>query len=178
MTTTMTFIHETLRHANVEDLLKEIHHSVVEVDGDGNCFFRAIARAFGDQDDHRRFREGAVKALSSLNPSFTADIDRAWSTRMRADGTWADQFAVKSMANALGVCIDVYKQMLDEKRETSGFLYQRYKPEPTDPKFDAEECSPDNTIKLLNTGGDVHFDLLVDQQTIKGRANGDETTRP
>ena len=119
-----------------------------------------LAKAFGDQNNHAQFRREAVNAFSSLNPVFVAQIDRAWTINMSHDGVWADEFAVKSMANALDVCIDVYKEILDDERKTLHFARSLFKPE-KDNKFDASKCAPENTIVLLNTGGDLHFDLLT-----------------
>ena len=147
------------KFTEVEDLLTAINFKLAPVDGDGNCFFRAIAEAFGDQNNHAQFRREAVNAFSSLDPVFVAQIDRAWTNNMSRDGVWADQYAVKSMANALDVCIVVYKQILDVGGKTLHFAHSVYEPDP--PK-----CAPENTIVLLNTGGDLHFDLLTPLGTI------------
>ena len=149
-------------YENVKELLGSEKFGFVKIRGDGNCFFRAIAEALGDQRAHPDLRKEAVdRAMSS--PHIAALVDRAWAENMsrskregREGVAWADEFAIQGLVNALGVCLEVYK----ERPRVGNIYFSRWRPE------ENGKCDPGNTIVLLNTGGDMHFDLLTPLGTV------------
>jgi hypothetical protein len=149
-------------YESVRALLATKKFTFVKIEGDGHCFFRAVARALSDENSHLTVRHEAVRKVLE-SPELVDFVDEEWTRAMRGD-EWADQYAVFGTAKALGVCIEVYKQRFDAKGNETEVFFARYRPDGD------SKCSSDNTIVLLNTGGGdgTHFDLLIEKQ------NGDE----
>jgi hypothetical protein len=83
----------------------------VPVDGDGNCFFRAVLVSMGQSPAHHTMlRQAAVKFLNDQVAYNLIDITHfldgesvnAWSMRMLRDGEWCDHAAVHAVSLMLG----------------------------------------------------------------------------
>ncbi len=142
-------------HGSVEDLLTEGEFILVNITGDGHCFFRAVGRALSDEKSHPDIRHEAVRNVLK-SPFLSEFVDHEWAKAM-SKNEWADEYAALGTVNALGVCLEVYKQRFDENGKETKVFFSRYRPEQD------SKCGPGNTIVLLNTGGGdgTHFDLLV-----------------
>jgi len=84
-----------------------------EVDGDGNCQFRAIAdQLFGSPDRYAEVRANIVEHLRSNVPlysGFVHDIPYdAYIENMGRDGTWGDHVTLQAASNVYRLEIRVY----------------------------------------------------------------------
>ena len=79
-----------------------------DVDGDGNCLFRAVADQIGgNEDNHRHYRKIALRHIrenSKLYSNFLLEdetIDE-YVKEMEEDGTWGGHFELAALSGALG----------------------------------------------------------------------------
>jgi hypothetical protein len=88
---------------------------LVDVKGDGNCFFRAISLILtGDETSHFLLREAAVAVLKqnqSFFEPFLVESGTAWETFTRKAGkdrNWATNLEVQALSVYLNAAITVY----------------------------------------------------------------------
>ena len=83
-----------------------------EVDGDGNCQFRAIAdQLYGSPDRYAEVRANIVEHLrsnSSRYSAFVPDSYDAYIEIMGRDGNWGDHLTLQAASNVYGLEIRVY----------------------------------------------------------------------
>jgi lipoprotein-anchoring transpeptidase ErfK/SrfK len=85
----------------------------VNVVGDGNCFFRALAKhVYLDEQEHRRARQETIQYMRDRREDFEQyvpeDFD-SYVNRMSREGTYIEgQVEIKAAANAFNVRIKVY----------------------------------------------------------------------
>ena len=83
-----------------------------EVDGDGNCQFRAIAdQLYGSSDRYAEVRANIVEHLrsnSSRYSAFEPESYDAYIENMGRDGTWGDHVTLQAASNLYGLEIRVY----------------------------------------------------------------------
>jgi len=86
----------------------------VDVVGDGNCFFRALAKQVdGDEQLHGRARQETIRYMREHSEEFDqfvhgVDFD-SYVDRMSREGTYVEgQVEIKAAANAFNVSIKVY----------------------------------------------------------------------
>ena len=91
-------------------------YHVIDVEGDGNCFFRAIACALDqvglESTTHLSLRKKAVKYLLNHadllnNHPPEHETSNAYLLRMSCDKEWAEGSVIEAMALALNVCFSV-----------------------------------------------------------------------
>lgn len=89
----------------------------VNVDGDGNCLFRAISKAFcGTDEYHLTLRQAVVKQLESyaatykniLRPDYKSVSEYIRKSRIQSPGTWGTEVEIQAAADVLGVSIYTY----------------------------------------------------------------------
>ena len=83
-----------------------------EVDGDGNCQFRAIAdQLYGSPDRYAEVRANIVEHLRSNSSRYSAFVPDSYDTyieNMGRDGTWGDHLTLQAASNVYGLEIRVY----------------------------------------------------------------------
>ncbi len=83
-----------------------------EVDGDGNCQFRAIAdQLYGSPDRYAEVRTGIVEHLRSNSSRYSAFVPDSYDTyieNMGRDETWGDHLTLQAASNVYGLEIRVY----------------------------------------------------------------------
>jgi len=83
-----------------------------EVDGDGNCQFRAIAdQLYGLSDLYAEVRTDIVEHLRSNSSRYSAFVPDSYDTyieNMGRDGTWGDHLTLQAASNVYGLEIQVY----------------------------------------------------------------------
>lgn len=95
-----------------ETLLEEQGYKIIDVEGDGNCFFRAIAFALeGSEDNHLSYRAAVVHQLIKyLELYFTEGEDvEGYIAEIENSDSWVDDDRViHAMVDILRVNIHVY----------------------------------------------------------------------
>lgn len=92
---------------------------IVDVPGDGDCFYYAVAhQIFGDISKHTEIRANAVEYVANHPDDFqdfleNGEIDCYLSSLVR-DREWADNLAIQATANAYGVIIEVINSNQDQ----------------------------------------------------------------
>ena len=83
-----------------------------EVDGDGNCQFRAIAdQLYGSPDRYAEVRADIVEHLRSNSSRYSAFVPDSYDTyieNMGRDGNWGDHLTLQAASNVYGLEIRVY----------------------------------------------------------------------
>lgn len=88
---------------------------MVNVDGDGNCFFHAVARQIGGlgyTQDHKTLREIAINYMLENAQQFQgfaegeADLN-GYIDMMSQNRQWADNLIIQALANALDINITI-----------------------------------------------------------------------
>ena len=83
-----------------------------EVDGDGNCQFRAIAdQLYGSSDRYAEVRANIVEHLRSNSSRYSAFVPDSYDTyieNMGRDGNWGDHLTLQAASNVYGLEIRVY----------------------------------------------------------------------
>jgi Ca2+-binding EF-hand superfamily protein len=85
----------------------------VNVGGDGNCFFRALAKqVYLDEQEHRRARQETIQYMRDRREDFEQYVPKDFDSYvdlMSREGTYIEgQVEIKAAANAFNVCIKVY----------------------------------------------------------------------
>ena len=83
-----------------------------EVDGDGNCQFRAIAdQLYGSPDHYAEVRANIVEHLRSNSSRYSAFVPDSYDTyieNMGRDGNWGNHLTLQAASNVYGLEIRVY----------------------------------------------------------------------
>ena len=83
-----------------------------EVDGDGNCQFRAIAdQLYSSSDRYAEVRTDIVEHLRSNSSRYSAFLPESYDAyieNMGRDGTWGDHVTLQAASNLYGLEIRVY----------------------------------------------------------------------
>ena len=84
---------------------------MVDVRGDGDCFFRAIAHQLCfNESHHEQIRQSAVKEVIE-NPerykNFVTDGLDEYVASLSTNREWANNTAIQATANALGISIEI-----------------------------------------------------------------------
>jgi hypothetical protein len=114
--------HNTLNDLWLEDLsLVDSGQQLYQTQwtqGDGNCLFRAFARALeGGQRDHSEVREGAVHWIRGHSSEFAPFIPARYEgldgylVDMARDGTWGDNLMLQALCAKYEAEVWVYKEV-------------------------------------------------------------------
>ena len=135
-------------------LLRTAHRpslEVVEMDGDGNCLFRAISlQVYGDQSNHADVRRSCLDFMereSDHYREFVADEDFAdYVARKRADGVHGNHAEIQAMSELYNRSIEVFVPAAGI--EPINIFHKDYK-------------GDDPPIRLCYMDGN-HYDAIVD----------------
>lgn len=118
-----------MRSDPLRERLEEHELQELQVSGDGNCQFRALAdqlAPYYDQRYHDQVRAVVVQQLRAhperYSPFVTEDYDE-WVDRVAADKEWGTEVTLRAAADAFGAEIHVFADNLGE-----GQLYSAYEP--------------------------------------------------
>ena len=98
--------------SNLNGFLAQRGLRSVDVEGDGNCFFRVIAhQLYGDSNYHNEVRARAVdQAVNNINDYSEfiekGDVDE-FVASLSTDREWADNLAIQAVSDAFGVTLEI-----------------------------------------------------------------------
>ena len=101
--------------ANIENLDKKLlfrNLRIVDVLGDGNCFFRALShQLFGDAESHQIVRQAATDQVLRNPELYTESLInndiQHFVLSLSKDREWANNHAIQAAADAFGVSIEI-----------------------------------------------------------------------
>ena len=97
--------------SNLQKQLRERNLKLVNVRGDGNCFFRAIAhQLYGDESQHQKVREEAVQEViqnSNRYRNFVAESFDKYVSNLSTDRESAGNAAIQATSNAFRISIEI-----------------------------------------------------------------------
>ena len=102
--------------------LKSNGWQAVNVGGDDNCFFRALAKqVYSDEQEHGRARQETIRYMREHREEFehfVHDVDfDSYVDNMSMEGTYVEgQFEIQAAANTFNVRIKVYGRSRDHDR--------------------------------------------------------------
>ncbi len=141
------------RFLSVSALLKSRKLRVVEITGDGNCFYRAVARAYhNDEDFHLLVRQTLMNNILEDPAPYTAFFEdesrlRRLASANKKPNTWNSDLAdivPFGISNLLGVRVEVYS-VNGEDGGVSKFVFG--------------EDNGGSPIRLMHMNGN-HYNLL------------------
>ncbi|KAG6546372.1 hypothetical protein Mapa_012413 [Marchantia paleacea] len=100
-------------NGKMNEQLAPLGLKVVNMTGDGNCFFRAVADQLdGNEEEHSKYRRMVVDFLEEHRPDFEPFLEEEtpfdeYCNNMRQDGTWAGHMELQatSLATRCNICI-------------------------------------------------------------------------
>ena len=102
---------ESQLFSNLLKQLRERNLKLVNVRGDGNCFFRAIAhQMYGGESQHQKVREEAVQEViknSNRHRNFVAGSFDKYVSNLSTDREWADNAAIQATSNAFRISTEI-----------------------------------------------------------------------
>ena len=137
----------------------------VEVDGDGNCQFRAIAdQLYGSPDDHEDVRRDVVAHLRSNSSRYSAFVSEsydAYISRMSNIGEWGDHVTLQAASNVYDCIIRVHSTTLYANEQ------EEIKPDDDD---DDDKNDRRRVIQLSFIGGEKfgHYNSVEKRRTASG----------
>ena len=91
--------------------LRERNLKLVNVRGDGNCFFRAIAhQLYGDESQNQKVGEEAGQEIikkSNRYRNFVAGSFDKYVSNLSTDREWADSAAIQATSNVFRISIEI-----------------------------------------------------------------------
>ena len=97
--------------SNLQKQLRERNLKLVNVRGDGNCFFRAIAhQLYGDESQNQKVGEEAGQEIikkSNRYRNFVAGSFDKYVSNLSTDREWADSAAIQATSNVFRISIEI-----------------------------------------------------------------------
>jgi hypothetical protein len=99
----------TLDHERLLERLRTYGLAELQVDGDGNCQFRALAdQIFRNPDYHKHVRREIVKQLKEFRKNYEAYVPmdyKVYLKTMKRSGEWGDHLTLQAAADRFGAKI-------------------------------------------------------------------------
>lgn len=99
----------TLDHERLSERLATYGLAELQMEGDGNCQFRALAdQLFHNQDYHKHVRKGVVKQLKHFRKSYESYVPmkyKSYLKKMKRLREWGDHITLQAAADRFGVKI-------------------------------------------------------------------------
>ena len=99
------------KHSERNLKLRERNLKLVDVRGDENCFFRAIAhQLYGDESKHHKVREEAAQEViknSNRYRNFVAGSFDKYVSNISTDREWADNAAIQATSKAFRISTEI-----------------------------------------------------------------------
>jgi hypothetical protein len=136
------------------------HHGlhVFQVEGDGNCLFRAVAhQIWFDQNRHEELRSLCVRHMWKHKQRFSVFCEGDFSNyilRMAESGTWADDIEIRALEELLDRLINIYDVEGSEIKPMNKSFDE-------DAKFSS---TADNNPIILSYHGKNHYNSVFDEK--------------
>ncbi|KAJ6332282.1 hypothetical protein OIU76_010635 [Salix suchowensis] len=99
----------TLDHERLSERLATYGLEELQIEGDGNCQFRALAdQLFRSPDYHKHVRKQIVKQLKHFRKSYEGYVPmkyRSYLKKMKKSGEWGDHLTLQAAADRFGAKI-------------------------------------------------------------------------
>lgn len=99
----------TLDHGGLSDRLSRYGLAELQVEGDGNCQFRALAdQLFRNPDYHKHVRKEVVKQLKQFQKLYESHVPMSYKNylkNMKRSGEWGDHITLQAAADRFGAKI-------------------------------------------------------------------------
>lgn len=99
----------TLDHGGLSDRLSRYGLAELQVEGDGNCQFRALAdQLFRNPDYHKHVRKEVVKQLKQFQKLYESYVPMSYKNYlkiMKRSGEWGDHITLQAAADRFGAKI-------------------------------------------------------------------------
>ncbi|XP_052206373.1 OVARIAN TUMOR DOMAIN-containing deubiquitinating enzyme 11 [Diospyros lotus] len=99
----------TLNHERLSERLTTYDLAELQIEGDGNCQFRALAdQLFGDPDYHKHVRKDVIKQLKKFRKLYEGYVPlkyKSYLKKMKKLGEWGDHITLQAAADRFGAKI-------------------------------------------------------------------------
>ena len=142
--------------SSFEERMAGLGLHVVEVEGDGNCLYRAVAHQFFlDESRHEEIRAKVTKHLKDhrdrFKPFIDGDYDDYISNQMES-GTWGDDVEIKVIEEIYDRRVVIYDS------EADGAL------EPMNTNFDEEGGADTAQPIIISYHGQMHYNSVFNEK--------------
>ena len=160
----------TVALSTFEERMASIGLHVIEVEGDGNCLYRAVAHQFFlDESRHEEIRAEVTKHLQKhedrFKPFIDGDYDDYVNEQMES-GTWGDDIEIKVIEEIYDRRVVIYDS---EEVDSHGVL------QPMNTNFDEEGDASTVQPIILSYHGQMHYNSVFNERyslPIKDRRKG------
>ena len=113
------------------DAMAQSGYHVIEVEGDGNCLFRAVAHQIWlDESRHAELRHACVKHMRQHRSRYEVFCPMDYDEYLRSmdiPGTWADDFEIRALEEMLDRLISIYSSDNKDIRPINKNFDEEYK---------------------------------------------------
>lgn len=147
-------------HARLRSRLEAFGLREREVEGDGNCQFRALSdQIYASQEHHMLVRMQAVEQLLLAADRYkdyvVAQTYDEYVQKMSLEGAWGDHVTLQAVADRIGVDINLVTSFEDRDGGT-GMIRVRSRPMPDTPPSDGQPL-------WLSFWAEIHYQSIVDE---------------
>ncbi|KAL5664553.1 hypothetical protein ACJX0J_024661, partial [Zea mays] len=108
------FNNATIDHESLLERLGTYGLAEYQIEGDGNCQFRALAdQIFRNPDYHKHVRKAVVKQLKEFRKHYEGYVPmeyKVYLKKMKRSGEWGDHVTLQAAADrfAAKICLDLF----------------------------------------------------------------------
>ena len=112
-------------------------HTIIEIDGDGNCQFRAISKALNNGDTYEDIRSNVIIELQLFQEDYSPFCENSnyneYVKNMSNDTVWGDHLTLRAISKVYQINVIVYSngklmtKIIEKKYKDTVFLdYNNY----------------------------------------------------
>ena len=108
-------VFKSKREEKFDDAMKRAGMKIHEVDGDGNCLFRAVSfQAYGSENKHKIVRKKCLQYIGLEKEYFAnfipggLDYIDEYIAKKSKDGSWGDDIEIQAMSEIYDRSVEIY----------------------------------------------------------------------
>eukprot|EP01035_Chromulina_nebulosa_P021106 gene21106-27348_t len=155
---------------NIEELfdkrMKLYGMTIVDVEGDGNCLFRAVShQLYNNESHHLELRQQCVEHMRRHTKRFEIYCTSKFEDhlkRMALPCVWADYLEIRALEEIIDRLFYIYSPDTTEVKDNSGEFTVNSEPKPMNINYSEQPLLKDVTPIKLSYHGRSHYNSVVD----------------
>jgi len=157
---------------NIEELfdkrMKLYGMTIVDVEGDGNCLFRAVShQLYNNESHHLELRHLCVEHMRRHTKRFEIYCTSKFEDhlkRMALPCVWADYLEIRALEEIIDRLFYIYSPDSTEVKDSSGEFVVNSEPKPMNINYSEQPLLQDVTPIKLSYHGRSHYNSVVDSR--------------